>query len=345
MSDSSQPSVSVVIPCFNYGHFLPDAVMSVVRQRDVAVEVIVVDDCSTDRSLVVAHDLARSDDRVTVLHHERNLGLIATINDGIAAAGGDLLVVLSADDALAPDALVRVAPVFARHHDVGLVYGRRREFALSDELYAGWREPAPSADGAVHVHQGRRWLDRRCRQGVNMLASPEVVVRTSSQREVGPYSERCRHTSDFNMWLRIAARFDVAFLDSAPLAWYRRHGTNMSAIAFGERGLDAVERWNAFDDALVRHEGSSWERRRSVATRSIARALLHEARRIDERGGPLDADRHVLERLVEVAMSIDPATTRALRRSDGMVRRDLVGRLVHQWRWRRWLRAWDERGW
>lgn len=346
VSDSSTtPSVSVVVPSFNYEHFLPDAVMSALGQRDVAVDVIIVDDCSTDESRTVARDLASTDDRITVLEHERNLGLVATINDGIAASRGDLLAVLSADDALAPGALVRAADVFASHVDVGLVFGRRKEFHGSDELHAAWRSPEPLHSDSVHVHEGRRWLDRRCRQGVNLLASPEVIVRATAQRAVGPYSERCRHTSDLNMWLRIASRFDVAFLDGAPLAWYRRHDANMSAVAFGEQGIDALERWRAFDDALSRHDGPSWERRSATAKRSIARALLHESRRVAEDGVPTGLDRDGVDRLVSIATTIDQTTTRDMLRSDGSVRRDMLGRLVHRWRWRRWLAAWNERGW
>jgi glycosyltransferase involved in cell wall biosynthesis len=77
-----RPLVSVVIPCYNYGHFLPEAVASVLEQPDVDVEVIIVDDASTDHSAEVAESLT-SDPRVGLVRHKVNQGHIATYNDGL----------------------------------------------------------------------------------------------------------------------------------------------------------------------------------------------------------------------------------------------------------------------
>src|SRR4051794_27768782 len=89
---SVRPTVSVVIPCFNYAHFLPLAVHSALGQQGVDVEVIVVDDASTDASLQVASDLAAEHVAVTVLSHATNQGPVATFNDGLQLASGEFLV-------------------------------------------------------------------------------------------------------------------------------------------------------------------------------------------------------------------------------------------------------------
>jgi cellulose synthase/poly-beta-1,6-N-acetylglucosamine synthase-like glycosyltransferase len=75
--------VTAVIPCYNYGHFLPQAVNSVLDQSGVRTRVVIVDDCSTDDSLEVAKGLARADSRVTVIAHAVNEGHIKTYNDGL----------------------------------------------------------------------------------------------------------------------------------------------------------------------------------------------------------------------------------------------------------------------
>ena len=95
---SRRPSVSVVIPCYNYGHYLPDSVGSVLAQPGVDVDVVIVDDTSTDYSAVVAEELVASDPRVALIRHPKNRGHIATYNDGLDAVKGDYTTLLSADD-------------------------------------------------------------------------------------------------------------------------------------------------------------------------------------------------------------------------------------------------------
>src|SRR5690349_18044495 len=93
----SSPRVSVVIPCYRYGSYLPAAVASALDQSGLELEVIVVDDASPDDSADIARSLADADPRVQVIVHEQNAGHIRTYNDGLARATGDYLVLLSAD--------------------------------------------------------------------------------------------------------------------------------------------------------------------------------------------------------------------------------------------------------
>ncbi|MGO4433768.1 glycosyltransferase family 2 protein, partial [Paenarthrobacter sp. RAF9] len=125
---SAPPTVSVVVPCYNYGHYLPQAVGSALAQEGVDVEVIVVDDASTDGSAAVAWRLASSDPRISVVHHATNQGHIATYNDGLARAGGRYVTLLSADDLLAPGALARAAALMEANPRVGMVYGLPKDF-------------------------------------------------------------------------------------------------------------------------------------------------------------------------------------------------------------------------
>src|SRR4029079_17735868 len=101
----SRPRVSVVIPCYRYGHFLPECVRSVLDQDGVDVDVTVIDDASPDDSAEAGRRLAAEDARVRTIVHATNQGHILTYNEGLAAAGGEYVVLLSADDLLAPGAL------------------------------------------------------------------------------------------------------------------------------------------------------------------------------------------------------------------------------------------------
>jgi len=99
MPDSVAPLVSVVIPCYNHGRYLPEAVASVRRQSWPDVELIVVDDGSTDDSRTVAAGFAE-----VKLIRQSNEGLSAARNRGLHASSGEIVIFLDADDILLPGA-------------------------------------------------------------------------------------------------------------------------------------------------------------------------------------------------------------------------------------------------
>jgi glycosyltransferase involved in cell wall biosynthesis len=81
--NASRPTVSVVIPCYRYGRYLPDCVRSVLDQEGVDVRVLIIDDASPDDSGEVAMGLAAEDERVQVRVHRENRGHLATYNEGL----------------------------------------------------------------------------------------------------------------------------------------------------------------------------------------------------------------------------------------------------------------------
>ena len=97
----SFPTVSVVIPCYNQARYLPDAIRSVREQTHQALECIVVDDGSADRTSGVAAELGAH------VIHQANGGVSAARNAGLSVARGELVVFLDADDVLLPAALAR----------------------------------------------------------------------------------------------------------------------------------------------------------------------------------------------------------------------------------------------
>ena len=120
------PAVSVIVPVYNSARFLAEAVESVFRQTFTDWELILVDDGSTDDSPAVAAAYADKDaERVRLLYHpgRRNHGVSATRNRGIAAAAGEYLAFLDADDVWLPHRLACQVPILAEHPEVGLVYG------------------------------------------------------------------------------------------------------------------------------------------------------------------------------------------------------------------------------
>jgi glycosyltransferase involved in cell wall biosynthesis len=274
-------SISVVIPCYKYGHFLEEAVSSVLDDQDgVDVRVLIIDDASPDDSAEVARKIAARERRVEVAVHAANKGNIATFNEGLLEwADGDYCVLLSADDRLTPGALRRARDLLDTHPDVGFVYGHA--------LWTLHGAPLPMARTRVRgwsVWPGQWWLERRFRQAENPIITPEVVVRTSLQKRVGGYDAQLPKAADMEMWMRLAADADVGFIRGADQAYYRVHGQNMSKAVSAL--MDLRQRRSVFEVALDRYgeKLSDTKRLSDVVHRQLGREALWAAGRVYDRG-------------------------------------------------------------
>jgi glycosyltransferase involved in cell wall biosynthesis len=298
-----RPTVSVVIPCYRYGHFLADCVGSVLDQEGVDVRVLVIDDASPDDSAAVALRLAEEDDRVEVRVHRENKGHIATYNEGLLEwADGDYSVLVSADDLLTPGSLARATALLEARPEVGFVYGHA----------ATWEDGRPRPPARVEptgttIWPGQEWLGIVSRLGHTVVTSPEVVVRTSLQQALGGYRPELPHTGDAEMWMRFAVHADVAYIKGVDQAYYRIHGSNMTT----ERVpiVDLQQRKAAYDavfDAYSERIPHA-SRLRSRADRMIAKEALWRACRAYERRR---IDSTPIAELVEFAHATYPRTER-----------------------------------
>jgi Glycosyl transferase family 2 len=355
VSRPAPPRVSIVVPCYNYGHFLPDCVASLLRQQDVEVEVIVVDDASPDGSVAVADALAAADPRVRVLAHERNRGHIATYNHGLEHVTGEFVVLLSADDLLTPGALSRATALMLARPSVGLVYGHPVVFDTAQPPPTGRTRPRTWS-----VWRGEDWIRAQCRRSLSIIYSPEAVVRTDVQRAVGGYDPALPHTGDLAMWLRIAAISDVGRVNGTDQAYRREHPASMMTTTYSGALVDLRGRQAAYQDfftgpgAGLRDGAGLW----ATARRRLAQQALDEACRGlgsgagEDQVAPFVAFANELHpaaaslwqwRDLQVRRRIAgspggtppiPVATR-LRRTVFDARRDLEGRL----RWQRWHRS------
>jgi GT2 family glycosyltransferase len=319
----SVPTVSVIVPCYRYADVLEGCIDSVMSQAGVDVRVLILDDCSPDDTPAVASRLAAQHARVEYRRNETNRGLIATANAGLEWADGEYVVLLSADDLLVPGSLRRATLVMSENPQVGMVYGR--------PLYAHAGKPMPTPGGrwaATDIRSGAEWIRLRCRTGHNCISSPEVVVRTSVHRQVGGYDPRCTHTSDLNLWLRIAAVSDIAYVRGVPQAIYRIHPDSMLRNQGGTM-VDLSERRAAFDSFLEHapHLPGAAELRATFGRALARQALWRASRAVDQ--GRLDGPDPVDE-LVAFAFDVCPDAAR-LREWHGFRLRRMIGAGRSRW--------------
>jgi glycosyltransferase involved in cell wall biosynthesis len=216
-------SVDVIVPCYNYGHYLEACVDSVLGQGSVAVRVLIIDDCSSDHTPEVGRTLATRDSRVAFRRHAENKGHIATYNEALAEVAADYCMVLSPDDLLTEGSLMRATRLMDEHPNVGLTYGRDITFVDAPPL-----NPAAASTTCGHrIYEYSEFLALSCQRGHTPIQAPTAVVRASLHRKIGFFLPELPHSGDTEIWLRMAANADVGELDSAQ-AFRRLHATNMS---------------------------------------------------------------------------------------------------------------------
>jgi glycosyltransferase involved in cell wall biosynthesis len=221
------PSLCVIVPCYNYGRFLKNCVESVLTQTDVDLRLLIIDDASTDNSSKVACELAAADSRVELRIHTINQGHIATYNEGLRWSTGTYAMVLDADDILAAGSLRRARDLLDAHPELSFVYGRARV------LY-GDRKAPHCSDGQpkYELWQGHQWFERICRLTENCVRQPSVVVRTSVLRKAGDFRPELPHTADMELWLRLALYGDVGYIAAPTQAFYRDHPAGLHRTHF-----------------------------------------------------------------------------------------------------------------
>ncbi len=218
--------VSVVIPTYNYGRFVVEAVESVLAQTYRDLEIIVVDDGSTDDTRARLEPYVG---RICYVY-QHNQGLSAARNTGIRAAKGQWIAFLDSDDQWHPRKLEVQMAYLAGHPDVALL----ATDGVAD-LSGGWpeieRDPVPPAE-RIELED----IAIRSRFGPG-----GVVVRKECFDNAGLFDTDLRSVEDRDMWIRIACHYPVAKL-KLPLWWHRTHSASMCYV---------VERTIAFERKVL----------------------------------------------------------------------------------------------
>jgi glycosyltransferase involved in cell wall biosynthesis len=257
------PDVSVVIPTHNRRRLLGQAVRSALGQVGVEVEVVVVDDGSSDGTADAVASLG--DDRVRLIRHRRPLGVAVARNAGAGAARGAWVALLDDDDLWAPDKLWRQLEG-ASAAEAGWVYAGVVEVDAEGRLLGGGPPPSPE-----ELLAGLR------RRNLMPAGSSNVVVRSDLLSESGGFDSRLRHLADWDLWLRLAGLGPPACVP-APLVAYRLHHGQATLDTTGMLAeASALEaRHGANRTAVLRWAAWSHLRmgRRRAALRAYAGAVL-----------------------------------------------------------------------
>jgi glycosyltransferase involved in cell wall biosynthesis len=220
--------ISVIMPCYNAAPFVEEAIKSVLGQSYPYVELIVVDDGSTDDSTeMIQHQANENPDRITVLYQNR-VGPFGARNHGLAHAQGNFIAFLDADDTWTPEALARLHTALNEAH--------------ADLAYCGWKnvgiaatDPAPTIPVAFESDEAISHFMNHGPWPIN-----SVLLRRQLVDDAHGFSERAPTAMDFGFWLRILVRQPRLVRIPEVLAYCRHYPRSQAHIPRWQQVFDAM---------------------------------------------------------------------------------------------------------
>lgn len=258
------PDVSVVVPTRNRSHLLNLALVSALRQRGVDLEIIVVDDASTDDTVEMVSSLA--DRGVRLLRQSSCSGVSATRNRGIGEASGEWIAFLDDDDLWGPEKLTLQLEAATR---AGRTWVYAGDVNVDESLRVLSGAPPPTPEEIMQALP---------RYNPVPTGASNVMVRADALAQVGTFDPELRRTEDWDLWIRLARTGPPAFVPR-PLVAYRFHMANIVAetAAIVEEPDVLAARYGIPVDRAAMQRRAAWACLRSG---SRGRAVRHYARAV-----------------------------------------------------------------
>ena len=235
MQDTKTPLITVAIPVFNGENEIADSIQSVLNQTFLNFELVVIDDCSTDRTLDVARSF--SDPRIRIIQNEANLGYIGNFNRTVSEAKGKYLKILCHDDVIVPSCLEMQLEPFLESQGNGVsISTGLKKVVNSDRIEVispqGLKGSTRYVDGTSIV--------RKCvRAGRNLIGETSVtLVRTDDLRKIGSF--QTKYTLDLNMWFRVLQLGDLYFTNEI-VSEFRIIDTSGTAAQSKTQALQTIQ--------------------------------------------------------------------------------------------------------
>lgn len=214
MNLTQNPLVTFFIPSYNHAQYIEDSIESVCNQTYINLEVIVIDDGSTDGSHELILNLQKKYHFKYI--HRENKGLIKTLNEALSMAKGEFFCWGGSDDVFFKDKVEKQVRFFEKNRNFVLCYGKM--------IFIDGQGKTIKNAKSKHSRSGFVFdsLMQRC-----FITLPTVMVQTSILKEFGGFDEKF-FLEDYPLWLKISKKYQIGFLDEF-LTYYRLHDSNVSS--------------------------------------------------------------------------------------------------------------------
>ena len=228
---NTKPLVSVIIPCYNAEKFVSQSVYSVINQTYTNLEIIVIDDCSTDGTLDILNNIAVLDSRVVVIRNEYNLKLPATLNVGIAQSRGSYIARMDADD-------------ISVENRIQL----QLDFLMNNELIdiVGGNISAISENGESLKYVSNQYLaheDITSNLPIKCtMMHPTIMAKRSFFTDVGDFDKDVSFGEDYDYWIRAWLMGKKFANIPNVLLFYRHHRQAMTGVKYNSKNAKSLRK-------------------------------------------------------------------------------------------------------
>lgn len=208
------PKVSVLIPAYNYAHYLTEAIESVLTQSFEDFELVIIDNCSTDNTKDIVYNYAKDDSRVVFIENNENIGMFRNYNQALLHARGEYIKFLNADDKFHPEILEKFVRILDEHQDISLVTSHRQYFQNGSDIqkteFSG-------------IQNGKEMILLALSK-INFIGEPTTVMFRKKNLNLGLFDTSLIFFADLDMWLRQLSVGNLYIVDEV-LSYVRRHDT------------------------------------------------------------------------------------------------------------------------
>lgn len=210
------PKVSIIMPCYNQALYVSEAIEGVLNQTFGDIELIIIDDCSTDNSADIIRNYEKLDNRIMAIYHDTNKGVSLSRNDGLAASMGEYIAFCDSDDVWEKNKLYVQLSSFEKNGGAGLIH--------SDSLIIDENGRPTGQRFSSIYHKGEtlsgNLFERLCL--TNFINTSTVIIHRRCVDDAGWFGEGIDHGEDWVYWVKIARRNTLLYIDDV-LSRYRIH--------------------------------------------------------------------------------------------------------------------------
>ena len=221
---NKQELVTIAIPTYNRAGFLKTAIESCIKQTYQNIEILVLDGGSTDNTKQVVESF--NDSKIVYYKNAENIGMMRSWNRCIELSGGEFIIILGDDDTLHTNFINETMKIYKKYPSLGFIFTGANKVDINGSFVMKWGyDFTPSG-----YLSGLDYLFYTIKYGCCLTNSSTMICRKEVYKKVGPYeAEFAKNTFDFNMYIKIASKFDVYFLNKV-LSDYKIHPEQVSQI-------------------------------------------------------------------------------------------------------------------
>jgi glycosyltransferase involved in cell wall biosynthesis len=212
---SFNPLVSVILPCYNAENFVEASVRSIMDQTYSNLEIILIDDSSSDKTLYILQSLGKLDPRIKIFHNEKNEGLVASLNKGIANAKGKYIARMDADDIALANRIEKQVNFMEVNNDVAVCGSNY--LVIDDKNKQVGKIEFPLENAVIKTEL----------LFTNAFGHPTTIIKKEALEKCGYYEEGMVPAEDYELWIRISKHYEVANIYDKLLK-YRVHENNLT---------------------------------------------------------------------------------------------------------------------